>query len=163
MTETVGTDPEASGFSQLPNEAVDARPGHAAALPGPVEVHEERSGLRSAGFEPRAESFLRGLREREANPLRPTLSHNVHGPVFEVHVRHVQEDHLSAAEGQVKEEAEDGPVPLGLRVQLLVQPVQEAEEAHPARPPGVPVGLALHALHFEGPRNEAQRPAQLHE
>jgi hypothetical protein len=68
-------------------------------------------GLLAADLDPGPEPGRRLVRQRQQLALVVTLAEHGHGAGVQVQVLEVETDQLAAAEGQVEQQADDGPIP----------------------------------------------------
>ena len=79
----------------------------------------------------------------------------------QVQVLQVEADQLAAAQGQVEQQADDGPVPDRPFPLLPLQDGEQAANAVLAGAAGVAVALQLLAPYLDRPRDQAEQPGQL--
>ena len=68
----------------------------------------------------------------------------------------VERDDLAAAQSDIEEQGDDRGISCAFRVDTELNGIEEGIHTLRARPPRVPVRLALHAVHVERPHHEAE-------
>ena len=143
---------------ERPDDPVETRAGQPARpFARPVKVGKHRPWMPTPHRQPRPQRRLGGLRQGQDVLLPPAFAQDRHSPSRQVHIRHVQSHDFAAAQSQVIEQPQRGPIALRFRIAPRLQGLQHGADSRLSWPRGVPVGLRLDVLDLQRPGHAADR------